>query len=228
MGADPRGHRGTVAALPRGVRRPRGGGGRHRGVRDARALRPLAAGEVRGAVRALRRSRASPRYPPSPRGAPGEDRHARAARCLRDERDGPRLERPAGRDHRHLRRRRRGVRGRHSPRVRQQGLHRQRRSGRAAGRRLRAARRRRGEARGPRAARAPSRRRREARRRRADRGLRPQARPERGGQRAHLVRRRASPARGPPRPLRARSAPRACTRARSRTRTAGSSRCSAP
>ena len=87
--------------------------------------------------------------------------------------------------------------------------------------------RRRREARRPLRARPDPRRGRQRRRRHPDRGLRPQARAQRRRQRPHLVRRRARPAREPARPLRPGQRPRASTSARSRTRTAASSRCSA-
>ena len=208
MGAGARTRGRDGARLPRGVR----GDGRHRGldrrVRDGRAERPLAAGQVRRAVRSVRRRDPAPRDAKAPRALPGRRDLARPARLLRDDRDGPRLERPGRRDHRHLRRRGRGVRGLDARRGIAQGLHRQRRRARPDGSGVLPAHRRRRGRRARRVARRPlpagADPRREgapARRRRALR-LRPQGRPERRRQRADRVPRRPRAARRPARPLR--------------------------
>ena len=58
------------ARLPGGVRRPRPGRRRRRGLRDARVRRPQPARQVRRAVRAVRRRRPAPRHPQAPRAPP--------------------------------------------------------------------------------------------------------------------------------------------------------------
>ena len=129
----------TAIGYPGRVRRQGLAGPERDRVRDARDGRPLAAGQVRRAVRPLRRRDPAPRHRAPPRALPARRRLARAARLLRDDRDRPRLQRPGARDDRDLRRRARGVRHPHARRRRAQGLHRQRRPRRAHGRRLRPA-----------------------------------------------------------------------------------------
>ena len=146
--------------------------------------RPVAAGQVRRAVRPVRRRGPAPRHRAPPRALPARHRDARAARLLRDDRD-----RATARTCRSCAPPRPTTRTAqefviHTPDdVRAQGLHRQRGPRRADGRRVRQLDRRRRGARRARAARADPRRRRRAAARRADRGLRPQARPQRRRQR---------------------------------------------
>ena len=201
------------------------GRGRDR-VRDARDGRPVAAGQVRRAVRPLRRRDPAPRHRAPPRALPARRGLDGAARLLRDDGDRPRLQRAGAAHHRDLRPGDAGVRRQHARRRRAQGLHRQRRARRAPGGRLRAAHHRRRGARRARAARADPRRARRAVRRRADRGLRREARPQRRRQRPPVVRPRAGPAREPARQARAGRTRTAPTSARSRTRRGASSRCS--
>ena len=127
-------------------------------VRDARDGRPLAAGQVRRAVRPLRRRDPAPRHRAPPRALPARRRHDGPAGLLRDDRDRPRLQRAGAAHDRDLRRGRAGVRHPHARRRRAQGLHRQRRPRRADGGRVRAADRGRRGARRARAARADPRR----------------------------------------------------------------------
>ena len=154
-------------------------------------------------------------------------RHVRAARRLRDERVGPRIERPAGADDRDLRRRGRRARDRDADRRRPQGLHRQRRARRPHRRRLLPARGRRREARRALRARAAPRRGRRGRRRAcgsptaATSSASTASTTAASGSTASASRARTCST------ATRRSARTASTTARSRTRTAASSRCSA-
>ena len=197
-------------------------------LRDARPLRPLAAGQVRGPVRPLRRRGPPPRHPLAPRALPEPDRDLRAAGRLRDERVGPRLERAERADPGHLRRRDAGVRGHDADRGGPQGLHRQRRPRRADGGGLLPARRRRRAS----AACTASWSRSATRAARSARACGSRTAATSSASTASTTGASTSTTCG----CRARtcstatrrSAPRASTRARSRTRTGASSRCSAP
>ena len=173
-------------------------------VRDARDGRPVAAGQVRRAVRPLRRRDPAPRHRAPPRALPARRRLARAARLLRDDRDRPRLQRPGAA----RRPRPTTPRARSSSSTRPTTTRARTTSAtpRATGawpsssRSCIAG----GEERGVHALLVPIRDEDgDAAARRPDRGLRRQARPQRRRQRAHLVRPRARPAREPARPLRA-------------------------
>ena len=72
--------------------------------RDARRRRPVADGQGRRAVGAVRRRGAGARHRAAPRPVPARDHGLRAARLLRDDRDRSRLRRPAAADDRDLRR----------------------------------------------------------------------------------------------------------------------------
>ena len=173
-------------------------------VRDARDGRPLAAGQVRRAVRPLRRRDPAPRHRAPPRALPARRRLARAPRLLRDDRDRPRLQRPGA-----ARRPRPTTPTReefviHTPDddARKDYIGNAARDGRMAVvfAQLHAG----GEERGVHALLVPIRDEDgDAAAGRAARGLRRQARPQRRRQRPHLVRPRARPAREPARPLRA-------------------------
>ncbi len=198
-----------------------------RRVRDDGLRRPLAAGQDRRPVRPVRRRRPAPRDREAPRALPARDHLARAARLLRDDRDRPRLQRAGARDDRDLRPRVARVRRRHADRRRPQGLHRQRRAPRPDGRRLRPADRRRRGARRARAARADP--------RRAGRAAAPACASRTAARSSGSTASTTAACTSTTCACRAtrcstatrRSAPRASTRARSRTRRSASSRCSA-
>ena len=188
--------------LPGRVRRPRRHRRLHLGLRDDGVRRPVAARQARRAVRPVRRRRPASRHGEAPRALPGRHLLAGAARLLRDDRGGPRLQRPGPAHHGDLRRRGRRVRDPHARGLGAQDVDRQRRARRPHGGRVRPADRRRRGARRARAARPAALRGRRDAPRHPDRGLRRQARARRRGQRPHLVRPRARPARQPAGPLR--------------------------
>jgi acyl-CoA oxidase len=149
------------------------------------------------------------------------------AGLLRDDRDRARLQRAGARHHRDVRPGDARVRDHHARPGRAQGLHRQRRPARRMAVVFAQLDRRGEEPRRARVRRADPRRRRRAAARRTHRGRRPQDGPQRRRQRPDLVRPRAGAARRAAQPVRRRRPPTAPTPARSRTRTAASSRCSA-
>ena len=202
MGDGPRLARGDDRRLSRRVRRPWRHRRLHLRLRDDGLRRPVAARQARGAVRALRRRRPASRDGEAPRALPPGHRGAEAARLLRDDRGGPRVQRPGPAHDRDLSARAGRVRGAHARGLGAQDVDRQRRPRRPHGRRVRAADRRRRGTRRPRAARAVALRRGRGAARHPDRGLRRQAGPRRRRQRAHLVRPRARATRRAARPLR--------------------------
>ena len=101
--------------------------------------RPVAHGQGRRAVGPVRRRAAAARHQAPARQVPARRHELRPARLLRDDRDRPRLRRPAAADDVHLRPRDAVLRPAHPAPGRAQGLHRQRGQGRPDGRRLRPA-----------------------------------------------------------------------------------------
>ena len=195
--------------------------------RDAGVRRPVADGQGRRPVGPVRRRAAAAGHQAAARQVPARRHELRPARLLRDDRDRPRLRRPAAADDVHLRPRDRDLRPAHPAPGRPQGLHRQRGQGRPDGGRLRPADHPGQEPRRARLAGADPRRGRHALPGRHHRGRRPEGRPQRRRQRpADLRPRDASPATCCSTAT-ARSPPTAPTPARSRTRPAASSRCSA-
>ena len=104
-------------------------------LRDARDGRPLAAGEVRRPVGAVRRRDPAPRHRAASRRLPARPDQPRPARLLRDDRDRARLGRRQPAHHGHVRPGHGRVRHPHPGPVGAQGVHRQRGAGRPAGRR---------------------------------------------------------------------------------------------